>query len=76
MPGWMLDEGYCRTLVVEDRPQVSVEALLGLRAVVDTQAMRAGGGNDGCAWLLANEDSHEPPNIGPKAGADRAPGNT
>ena len=77
MPGWMLDEGYCRMLVVEDRPRVSVDALVRLRAVVvGMQELRAGGGNDGCAWLMANEDSHEPPTIGPKAGADRAPGNT
>jgi hypothetical protein len=75
VPGWMLDEGYCQMLVVADQPQISVEALVRLRAVVDAQDLQAGGVNDEYAWLVENENSQESPTTGRKTGADAVSGN-
>jgi hypothetical protein len=76
MPGWMLDEGYCRMLVVEDRPRVSVEALVALRAVIDAQQRAAGAAGGGCGCVVADENNHEPSAAHSGPGTGAATGNT
>ena len=39
IPGWMLDAGHCNGLPQEERPRVSLAALLALAALLDTQGL-------------------------------------
>jgi hypothetical protein len=80
VPCWMLDEGCCAAMVVEERGRIAVEALVALRCLVDGQGLSAGGRRGGCDSLMAYGDNHELPatdrTTGTNPGMDATPGGT
>ncbi len=59
VPCWMLDQDYCRSLVSEQKPRIAVEALVGLRTLIDGQGMCAGGKDAGYDSIMVNRNHHE-----------------
>ena len=59
IPCWMLDEICCQAVVVEKQSRIAVEALVGLRALIDGQSMLTGGQGAKCDSIMANGERHE-----------------
>jgi hypothetical protein len=72
----MLDEECCRIVVVEEQPRIAVEALIAVRALVEAQALFAGGKDTGCGSMMVNEERHGSPAKDRTLGADCAPSQT
>jgi hypothetical protein len=61
VPCWMLSEGCCEEMAVEEEPRIAVEALAELRALIDAQHLAAGGPGAGCDSMTVDEQCHESP---------------
>ena len=61
-PAWMLDEVWCRAMRLEERPRISVAALLLLRDLVDLQVTSPGDNNSVSGFMEVKGDCHEPIN--------------
>jgi len=59
IPCWMLDESCCRGVAVQNQPRIALEALVGLRALIDEQSMLTGGGDAESDLIMANGERHE-----------------
>ena len=57
----MLDEDCSSAMVTGEFARISVEALVALRSLIDTQGWLARGEREGCDSLMANGDNHELP---------------
>jgi hypothetical protein len=59
IPCWMLDDAYCQALVLKDRPQIDIAALMRLRRLVDQQPLSASHDHAASASMLAKGERHE-----------------
>ena len=74
VPSWMLDEGCCQAVTVEKKARIAVDALLELRALLDSQGMLAGNQDAGCDSIMANGKCHESTTKTQSTNDHRAPG--
>ena len=72
VPGWMLDPIVCDGLREADRPEIAVDALLGLRALLDVQPLPKGQHPGSSGSSLTSGDGNEPPKAHPSATASKA----
>jgi hypothetical protein len=73
VPCWMLDEEWCRAMVVEEKPRIAVEALVALRDLLARQHSSTGAAEVECGTMKATEDHHESQTEDQTLGADAAP---
>ena len=76
VPCWMLDALCCRSMVIEEQPRISIDALVQLRDLIDRQALLAGEKDNAHGSMVAKENRHEPRNRSQTSGADSAPTET
>jgi len=74
VPCWMLDEGCCQAVVVEEKPRISVDALFELRALLDSQGVLAGGQDAERDSIMVDEKRHESTTKTQRSDDGRAPG--
>ena len=59
VPGWMLDETACSMIIVRDKPQIQLQALVQLRELVDQLVLPTGEGHGDSGSIEAKGDRHE-----------------